>query len=279
MHLDFHFTAVQTLWTLTFAALLVLLVVLMGRDRIRGFKWFTASMVIMAFRMLASRLLFGRMAPIVTSEIFIVLADLAAFIALMVVVEMARRAFSGASRRAWLIATLVVLLVCGLELWKWGPWPSAKTFFDASQLGILRAMQLFAQKADLLADLLMVQVGLIIILVGRHFSAPWRSHTQKVVIGLSTGSLAQIAVRVIWQQIATHTTIHSSDEYQRVMGLQEKFYNASSVIYIAVLIWWIVWLWFDEPGTAAASSASQKLPATSDEFSSGANPSPTSSEL
>ena len=42
MHFDFHFTAISVLWTLTFAALLVLLVVLMGRDRARRFPWFTA---------------------------------------------------------------------------------------------------------------------------------------------------------------------------------------------------------------------------------------------
>jgi hypothetical protein len=33
MHLNFDFSAVQILWTLTFAGLLVLLVVLLGRDR------------------------------------------------------------------------------------------------------------------------------------------------------------------------------------------------------------------------------------------------------
>src|SRR5271169_4627917 len=81
MHFNFDFSTGQILWTLTFAALLVLLVVLLGRDRARRFKWFTASMVLMALRMLASRLLLGRMAPIVSSEIFLVLADLSAIIA------------------------------------------------------------------------------------------------------------------------------------------------------------------------------------------------------
>ena len=43
MHFNFHFTTVQVLWTLTFASLLVLLVVLLGRDRMRRFPWFTAE--------------------------------------------------------------------------------------------------------------------------------------------------------------------------------------------------------------------------------------------
>ena len=38
MHFDYHFTAVQVLWTPTFASLVILLVVLSeGRDRIRRF--------------------------------------------------------------------------------------------------------------------------------------------------------------------------------------------------------------------------------------------------
>ena len=43
MHFNFAFTAVQVLWTLTFAAHLVLLVVLLGRDRTRRFPWFTTG--------------------------------------------------------------------------------------------------------------------------------------------------------------------------------------------------------------------------------------------
>ena len=41
MHFNFGFTTIQVLWTLTFAALLVLLVVLLGRDRARRYPWFT----------------------------------------------------------------------------------------------------------------------------------------------------------------------------------------------------------------------------------------------
>jgi hypothetical protein len=54
MHFNFGFTAVQILWTLTFAALLVLLVVLLGRDRARRFPWFTASIVLLTLRLLSS---------------------------------------------------------------------------------------------------------------------------------------------------------------------------------------------------------------------------------
>ena len=61
MHFNFAFTAVQVLWTFTFAAHLVLLVVLLGRDRVHRFPWFTASIVLVALRLLSSRLLIDRM--------------------------------------------------------------------------------------------------------------------------------------------------------------------------------------------------------------------------
>ena len=57
MHSNFDFSASQILWTLTFAALLVLLVVLLGRDRARRFPWFTASIATMGLLLLTSQLL------------------------------------------------------------------------------------------------------------------------------------------------------------------------------------------------------------------------------
>jgi hypothetical protein len=260
MHFNYDFSAVQVLWTLTFAALLVLLVVLLGRDRVRRYPWFTAAMVMMALRLVASRLLFGRMEPVVSSEIFLVLSDIASIITLLLIVEIARRAFAGASRTAWIVGTLVLLAVGGVVIAKWGPWPSAKTVLTASQLAVLRSMQLFAQKADLLADVLFAQLGLIVVLFGRRFAAGWRSHTQMIAIGLSTASISQLAVRAIWELMALHTTIHTQADYQRIMGLQEKFYNANSVVYLAALLWWIGWLWLDEPGSAVFADAANEMP-------------------
>lgn len=254
MHFHFDFSAVQILWTLTFAALLVLLVALLGRDRARRFPWFTAATAIMALRLAASRLLFGRIAPIVFSEILLVLAAAEAIAAMLVVVEMARRAFADAKRGPWIAATLVLLAVGGAVLAAWGPWPSAKTLFTASTLAILRLVELVAERTQLLADLLMVQLGFLITLFGRRFSAGWRSHVQQLVIGLSTVAIAEILRRAIWQAIALHTTIHSLAEYNRVIALRDRIYNANNVIVLVVLVWWIVCLWFDEPGAATAGN-------------------------
>jgi hypothetical protein len=258
MHFHFDFSAGQILWTLTFAGLLVLLVVLLGRDRARRFPWFTASMVMMALRMVASRLLADRMPPITFNEIFLSLSDLASIVAIGVIVEIARRAFRRSGRIAGIVAALIVLGIGGFVTAKWGPWPAWKTLMAGSQLSVLRLMQLFAQKTDLLADTLTIQLGLLVVLFGRRFGAGFRSHTQQIAIGLSTASTGQLLVRLIWQQIAMHTTIHTQADYTRVMGLQEKFYNANNVVYLAAILWWIVCLWIDEPGAVVAANSEQQ---------------------
>lgn len=257
MHFDFHFTAIQTLWTLTFAGLLVLLVVLLGRDRVSRFPWFTASMALMALRMLASRLLFGKMAPLTSSEIFLTLADIGTIVSFLVVVEMARRAFSGglrkASRKAWIVGTVILVAIAIAVVVKWGPWPPAQTVFAHSLLANLRFMQLVAQKGDLLIDLLIIGLGLIVVFCGARFNAGWRSHTQRIVIGLSTASIAQLLLRSALQAIANGPAPKTQEQYQHLTGLQEKLYNANSVVFVLVLVWWLVCLWIDEPGAGSAS--------------------------
>ena len=251
MHFNFHFTAVQTLWTLTFSTLLVLLVVLFGRDRARRFPWFTASIVLVTLRLLSNRLLFGRLSQLTMGTIFIVMADLSAIIALLVVVEMARGAFGRASRRCWTIAGLVLLAIGGIVLWKWGPWPAWKSLAFDTPLAKLQVLQLLAQKTGLLGDVLIIGLGVLVVAFGRRYGAGWRSHVQQIVIGLSTASLSQILAQVIWQVIVrTAGQPHSEAEYLRIVGLRDKLFNANSVVYIAVVIWWIVCLWIDEPGTA-----------------------------
>ena len=169
MHLNFHFTAAQTLWTITFAAQLVLLIVLLGRDRIKRFPWFTLSIVLMAIRLLASRLLFGRMPTVALSAIFIAMAAVAAIVGFLVVVEMARRAFAPVRRGTWLTYALLVLVVGGGILAAWGPWPAWKTLAVDSLMGLLRAVQLAAQRIDMLVDLLTVELGLLVVLLGRAY--------------------------------------------------------------------------------------------------------------
>jgi hypothetical protein len=114
-------------------------------------------------------------------------------------------------------------------------------------------MQLVAQKGDLLVSLLTVGLGLLVVLFGRRFQAGWRSHTQQIAIGLSTAAMAQLAVQGTWLRIALRAAPKTEAEFERIMGLREKLFNANGAVYLAVLVWWIVWLWMDEPGTAVAA--------------------------
>jgi hypothetical protein len=267
MHFNFAFTTVQVLWTLTFAAHLILLVVLLGRDRIRRFPWFTTAIALVALRLLSSRLLFGRLPQLTMGAIFIVLADLSAVVGLLVLVELARRAFARAGRGAWIAWTVALLALGGVVLAEWGRWPAWKTLTAESPLAFLNLLQLVAQKTGLLVDVLTVSLGLLVVVFGRRYGAGWRSHAQRIVIGLSTASLGQLAVQIIWQVIAKTAAPHSMAEYERIVGLREKLFNANSVVYLVVVVWWIACLWIDEPGapqTAAGAEAAGAVTAQDD---------------
>jgi hypothetical protein len=114
---------------------------------------------------------------------------------------------------------------------------------------VLRLMQLAAQKIDLLVDVLTIEVGLLVVLLGRGYSGGWRTHAQRIVIGLSTASISQLAVQGAWQHIARTAAPHSQAEYEQILGLRDKLFNANGALYVLILVWWIACLWMDEKGT------------------------------
>jgi len=113
-------------------------------------------------------------------------------------------------------------------------------------------MQLLAQKGDLLVALLTVGLGLLVVLFGRRFKAGWRSHAQMIAIGLSTVAIALLALQATVQSIIQTAHPHSQQEYERIVGLVGNLVNANKLVYLCALLWWIVWLWRDEPGAAQA---------------------------
>ena len=263
MRFHFDFSASQILWTLTFAAELVLLIVLMGRDRIRRFPWFTANIVVMGLMLLVSRLLFGRMPAITTSSIFLVFSSIDAVISLLVIVEVARRAFAGVERPAWIASASALLFIGVAILVAWGPWPARSAFVGGALLATLRTLQVIADKGAVLGALLGIEVGIAIVLLGRRFQGGWRTHAQQIAIGLSTAGLAQLAVRFLWESIATRAKIHTQAEYQHLIDLRDRIYNANNLIFVLVLVWWIAWLWLDEPGAETGQeNASLETPET-----------------
>jgi len=251
MHFNSPFTVVRILWTVTLAAQLVLLVVLLGRDRAKRFFWFTTSIALVTLRLIASRLLYGRLPQLTLGIIFVILADITTIVAILVLLEIARHAFGRCTRRVRNAWALFLLAAGGVVLATWGHWPAWKTLTPLNEMTSLGLLQLFAQKGGLLTDVVTVLLGVLVVAFGRRYGAGWRSHTQQIMIGLSTASLSQLAVQIIWQIIAATAKPHSMAEYDRVVGLREKLFNANSAVYLAVAIWWIACLWINEPGSHA----------------------------
>jgi hypothetical protein len=192
-------------------------------------------------------LLFGRLPQLTLGAIFVILADVSAVVSFLVLVELARKVFSNARRTLWIFWSLVLLAIGGVVVATWGHWPAWKTINPTTWMALLSLLQMFAQKGGLLTDVLTVTLGILVVAFGRRYGAGWRSHAQQIMIGLSTASLAQLSVQIIWQVIAKTAKPHSMAEYDRIVGLREKLFNGNSVVYLAVAIWWIVCLWIDEP--------------------------------
>ena len=258
MHFHFPFSASDILWTLTFAAHLVLLVVLLGRDRMARFPWFTVSVILLALRILTIRMLVKRIPSLTMDGINIVMADIGALVGLLVVVEIARRAFGKVRRPAWITGAIVLMALGAVVLKFWGPWPAWSMITARGTMATLRLLQLIAQKTGLLVDVETIAVGLLIVLLGSRVGAGFRSHTQQIAIGLSTASITELAIQGIWQSLikaaqANPAILQSIPAQQRVLGLGDKLSNTNSTIYITILLWWIVCLWRDEPGQSSAA--------------------------
>jgi len=236
----------RIIWTLTFAAQLVLLVVLVGRDRARRYPWFTAGIALLTLRMMAEVLLSGRMAKLPLQEFLITLGDLAVIAGLLVLVEMARSAFAGIQRSVWIVNTVGLLLVAGGLLFFFEPWPVWKNLPLDSLLGKLLLMQLAAQKGDVLVALLTVGLGVLVVIFGRHYKAGWRSHTQSIVIGLFAVAVTYLA----WETVILRTLHYTQAQSESVMRLRLSFAFAHQLMSLAAQVWWIAWLWRDEPGAS-----------------------------
>jgi hypothetical protein len=257
MHPNLSFNLVQTLWIVTFAAHLVLLVVLLGREHIRRFPWFSASIAFAAMRLLCSRLLYGRLPQITLGTIFVTLADISAILGFIVLIEMGRRSFRGLSVARWSIGAAVIATISAATVWFWGPWPQWKALSFDTLLAQLNLMQLVAQKMTVLTDFGFILLGLLVVTLGRRFGSGWRTHTQRIMIGLFTASISQIAVQLILFYIGRSVVPHSQQEYEHLLAIRDNLLNANNAVYIAVLIWWILCLWREDPESAKAAPEPQ----------------------
>ena len=257
--MKFHLPAStdEIIWALTFAAHLVLLVVLMGRDRVRRFPAFTAYITLIAFRLLTAKMLNGRLAQIPMAGLFIGLALLIALVNVAVLLELARKGFAGIRRVAWIASSLTLMAIGAAVLVLWGQWPSWNDLSAPGLISHLELLQLIALKAGLFLDVETVLLGVAIVLFGRRFHGGWKTHTQRILIGLSTVSLSQLAAEAITEILARTAKPHSMAEYQHLLDLRDRIAYANSAVGLLALIWWIWTLWQNEPGQDTPAAANQ----------------------
>jgi len=260
-----HWNVEQILWTVVLAGHLILLVVLMGRDRISRFPWFTAAIALWVVRLLADHLLNGKLTSMAFYWQSYVGVLLGTVLGLMVLVELVRRVF--ASRKTglvvkaagWIGWTCVLVAISAAAVWYWGPWQSWESMHAQPALFPLLVVVLVAMKGQLFLAILTVEVALVMRIFGKRFGFGWRSHAQQIALGLSTYALSFLAVQVITDSIKKTVHLTSREQYQRIVHLFSNLDNARFAIWILVLVWWIVWLWRDEPGSAAIAAAEEPV--------------------
>jgi hypothetical protein len=226
------------LWWLTLAELTVLLLILFWRVRQRTFPWFMASLFFIGLRSALSRL--AHDVPSVTmNAVSIAVDNLAALVALLVLVELARRVFKGVKRKTWVLWTLALVAVAAGAIAIWGPWPAPETLSPDSTAAVLRLLELVAQKSALLVNVLTIELCLLVFYFGRRFNAGWHSYEQRLAIGLSMSALGQLVVQGLWQSMAQTASPSDLTAYLHILNIGRKLVDANMLVYVTVLMWWM----------------------------------------
>jgi hypothetical protein len=254
-------TVEQILWAVVLAAHLVLLVVLLGRDRTSRFPLFTAAIVVSTIRLLLDHLLHGKLTTLAFYWQSYTTMLIDAILGLLVLIELLRKVFSSGKAglilkaRGWVGWGLVTCASAIAAVWAWGPWPTWQALnADHAQLPLLLVV-LAGMKGQLFVAVLAVESALLMRIFGKRFGFVWRSHPQQIALGLSTNALGLLIIQVISDTIKRNLHLTSREQYEHIVKLFNNFDNARSALWVIVLIWWIVWLWRDEPANSAPEAA------------------------
>jgi len=257
-----HWNIEQILWAFVLASHLVLLIVLMGRDRIKQFPWFTASVILSTVRLIADHLLNGKLTGIAFYWQSYATLLLGAILTLFVIVELARRVFSSSRAgrilkvNGWVGWAFVTVAVAGVVTWLWSPWPAWQEL-ESQPAGLrLTLLGLAGTRSVIFTSLLTVEVTLLLTIFGKRFGSGWRSHARQIALGLSTYSIGYLVVDRIQNLIietfkaTMRTAGHhvTQQEYDHTVKLLTHLGNVVLTLWLLVLIWWIVCLWRNEPG-------------------------------
>lgn len=256
-----HWNTEMILWVCVLAAHLVLMVVLLGRDRVGRFPWFTAATGLSAIRLIADHLLRGKLTEVAFFWQSYGGSILQTLLNLLVLVEICRHVFSSGRNgkvlkpKGWLGGVLVTLpiAIAVAAFWDQGfSWAAAKA---DPQITPLYLVFFSALKAQTSLAVLTVEVGLLLLIFGKRFGFGWRSQDQQIALGLSTVSLALLAVQAATDIVKHNLHLTSREQYEHILQIFRNLDNGRFVIWLLALIWWIIWLWRNEPGAASSAEA------------------------
>lgn len=254
-----HWNVEQILWGLVLAGHLILLIVLLGRDRVSRFPWFTAVTAVSAVHLIADHLLHGKLTTIVFYWESYTTILLIAILSLLVLVELGRRVFANCksglilNAKGWLGWTLVTVSIAIGAVWQWGPWPTWKALNEEPKQLPLLLVVLCAMKGQHFLAVLTVEVGLLLRIFGKRFGSGWKSHPQQIMLGLSTYALGFLAVLATQDIVKRTVHLTSRDQYEHIVRLFSNLDNGRFALWFLVLVWWIVWLWRDDPADPAGA--------------------------
>jgi len=256
-----HWNLEQVLWALILAGHLVLLIVLLGRDRTTRFPWFTAAVSISTVRLLVDHLLYGKLTSIAFFWQNYSLLLVSSIIAILVLAELVRPVFGSGKGGThpklhgwlgWPAWSLVVVVVAAGAVVAIGPWPDWESVFKDKNLLALRLVWIAALKADLFVGFLAVEVTILLVAFARRFGSAWTRHPTLIAIGLSTVSISQYAVQFISQAIVRNASGQlTEDQRVKILHTLTNLDHAKVALWLMALAWWIVWLWRDEGGRPA----------------------------
>ena len=261
-----HWNVEQILWAVVLAAHLVLLIVLLGRDRSSRFPWFTAVTALSTVHLIADHLLHGKLTSLAFYWQTYTAILLEAILGIFVLIEISRKVFSSGKSglilksKGWLGGTLITVSIAIGAVWLWGPWPAWKALnAEPKQLPLLLVV-LSAMKGQLFLAILTVEVALLLRIFGKRFGSGWKSHAQQIALGLSTYALGFLAVQATTDIIKHTVHLTNREQYEHIVHLFANLDNARFALWFLVLVWWIIWLWRDEPGGVAPALATAETP-------------------
>jgi hypothetical protein len=261
-----HWNIEQILWAVLLASHLVLLVVLLGRDRASRFPWFTAAIILSTLRLLADHLLNSKLTTLASYwQNFTGLA-LDWILGIAVLVELSRHVFSSGKAglilksRGWTGWSLITSVLALSAVWYWGPWPTWQGLTaERPQLPLLLVV-LVATKGQLLVSILTVEVALLLRIFGKRFGSGWQSHVQQIALGLSTNALAFLTQQGITEYIKRTVNLNDPEKYKWAVKVVTDADNARRAVNLLVLLWWIFWLWRDQSDDRASAAAAPEAP-------------------